>query len=393
MKRGSETRKQRSVTLADIAVRCGVTKATVFHVVHGNRQQVSDATYRRIIAVVQELGYDPASQQAARRLSLQKQGQRVLNRVVAMLFPRHFLRHPYYWRILQGMMDVFTAESFGVLSDYDNSSALCGRMLPVYARGEVDGAIVIANPESFKAVLDHIRSLPGFGERPVVSLIEPMEGCSLVAADDRAGAREAAQHLLDLGHRRILRFSHPTDREGTARSRFLGHEDACRAAGIDSRSVFSDFTHWVAQDRERARDLIFHAMDVCPDATAILAPNDPGAVRIAEFLEERGLNVPDDISLIGYDDTMTIPGADRENILTTVHVPLEEIGEQAARMMIELVATDELIQKQLLLPPHLVIRGSTASLSRRKPHSDPTKAKTVRRRTQLPTEDRATEHE
>jgi len=317
MKSASRTRRDKNVTLQDIASRCDVTKATVFHVVHGNRKQVSDGKYYEIMAVVKELGYDSASQQAARRLSLQKQGQRVLNHLIAMVFPRHLIRDPYYWRILQGIMDASALYGFGVLSDYDNSADLCARMLPIYARGEVDGAVVLADPDHFKPVLDHLRL-----------------------------------------HRKSGLF---TWRDGLLLG-FLASFPASPAASCTARSKRCS----AGRPAEAARDIVVSALDAYPDATAILAPNDPGAVWIGEFLKERGLKVPGDISLIGYDDARALLGANNQNILTTVHVPLEELGEQAAKMMSELVTADEPAQRRLVLAPNLVIRGSTAPPSRRK---------------------------
>jgi len=353
--------REKSVSLQDIANRCGVTKATVFHALQGNRKRVGNETRKRILVVAEELGYDAASQHAAHALSLQKYGRRDLNHVIAMFFPRHSLHHVYYWRMLQGIMDVLTQESFGLLADYDNSAQLCGRLLPAYARGEADGAIVLALPADFEPVLQQLRALRGFGKRPVISLIEPMEGCSLVGADDRLGARQAALHLLRLGHRRILRLAPRLESYETYRQRFLGHEDACAELGLDATSVFRSVTEW-QQDKEHARMVIRRSLDMSPEITAILAPNDPGANWIFEVLHERGMKVPHDISLVGFDDTEQLLNDSRENTLTTVRVPLEEIGRQAATMMIDQVRGDNPSQKRLVLATELVVRTSAGAI-------------------------------
>ena len=191
--------KGRRVTLEDIAGVCRVTKATVSHALRGNRRRVSEAKMTLIRRTADRLGYDAASQHIARRLSLRKEGKTIVNRLVGLFFPPYFFEDTYYLKMVQGIMEVLTAQRFGLLASYDNAPASCGELPASFVQGDVDGTLVVANPDSFTPVIEELRSRWGYGNRPIVSLIEQMETCSAVVADDRGGAFEAAGHLLELG--------------------------------------------------------------------------------------------------------------------------------------------------------------------------------------------------
>ena len=161
---------------------------------------------------------------------------------------------------------------------------------------------------------------------PLVVVDEPrLHGHAYVGIEDRLGARLAAEHLLELGHRR---FAVVTARTGG--ERLAGYRDALAAAGAE----------WV----EVAR--------FAPGAqTAVLAASDQLALGVIETARAAGLRVPEDLSVVGFDD---IPGAEWSG-LTTVRQPLVEKGEIAGRLLTEGAAGREVI-----LPVELVVRGSTA---------------------------------
>jgi len=352
-------KKKRNVTLSDIADICGVAKATVSYALQGNRKRMSDEVFARIHKTAAEIGYDPAIQHAARRLSWMKQGKVSINHIISLFFPPRGLSLTYFTRIFQGIMTVLTAKRFGLLMNYDNSVMRSGHLLPIFARGEVDGAIVLAEREQFQPILESLRGLQGFGNRPLVSLMAPLPDASSVRTDDHRGACLVAKHLLDLGHRKILFFGRDFDTHFIYGSRRQGVLDAYREAGINPQENLIEM-QW-EQCKLIVSETIQQRPNVFSEVTAVMAPNDQGAVWILELLADRGLSVPQDISLTGYDDALPVLQGNLNNFLTTVRLPLEEVGCAAARMIIELVQMrGESEPQHNVLPVELVLRKSTA---------------------------------
>jgi len=348
------------VTLQDIADRCEVSKVTVSRTLRGQTGKVSAQVAAHIAVVAKELGYDPAANHIARRLSLQKQGLRALNHLIAIFFPLDLFAHDYYVRILRGLIEVLQAEQFGLLMHYSNPLGVQEGLLPLFARGDVDAALVLANPHNFRRTLDHLRAQPQFGSRPIVSLINPHDGTAAVVTDDRNGAYLAVQHLLALGHRHLLHFC--DDLTGSTHlQRYMGYLQAYAEAELNP-DRYLHVSAWDMGDFQRAQSqlLLNEALSRYPEVTGILARNDQGAIWIAEFLAERGLRVPEDYSVIGFDDTDQLLNARNENILTTVQLPLHEVGREAARLVIRQLYGRTTADQLISLPVALMVRGTTA---------------------------------
>jgi DNA-binding LacI/PurR family transcriptional regulator len=194
-----------------------------------------------------------------------------------------------------------------------------------------------------------------------------LDGHPFVGIDDRAGARLAAEHLIALGHRRFAFLTDGTRDDGYAgpltpereatiayvvnRERLNGYREVLEAAGVEWAGVAKHETelNLIEQGVEAGRAVL--AGD--PRPTAVLATTDQLAFGVLEAARERGLSVPDDLSVIGFDD---VPGAAWSRPgLTTVRQPLLEKGEIAGRMLIE-----ERPEREVILPVELIVRGSTA---------------------------------
>ena len=192
-------------------------------------------------------------------------------------------------------------------------------------------------------------------EIPVVA-VDPHTGPAAfptVDADNVAGAMAATQHLLDLGHRRIALLGGREDLE-SARLREKGFRDATAVAGI---RVDPDLVRVGGYRPESAgapaRELLSR-----PDRpTAVFAANDISAIRTVEVARELGLRVPEDVSVVGFDNVpesaLSTPS------LTTIAQPLHDIGVTALRMLVELLAGREPTPGHVCLPTHLVVRDST----------------------------------
>ena len=348
-----------AVTLQDIADRCGVSKHSVARALRNERGRVSAPTRDRILAVARELGYDPSLQHAARRLALTKNGQTMINQVIALFFPPNFQQITYFSAMFQGVLDATMPRNYGVLTQQiEHQDAKKHYLLPpIFARGDVDAIIAFLPLGGFRHVLEQVRAMSSFGERPAVSLIEQVPGCSAVLTDDYAGGYAAMTHLLHAGHRRVLHSCYATYPH---QQRLAGYRQACFDRTLDPDALLVSCL-WNLYDDEDARLTFQQTLDAHPEITAILAPNDACAVKMADAVRERELSIPEDISLVGYDDTIPLLDGGQANILTSVRLPLVEVGREAAQLMIRRITGEADKDVTMVLPVSLIERTSVAA--------------------------------
>jgi len=364
------------VTLQDIAESCGVSKMTVSLALRHDAR-ISAATTARVQAAAEELGYDAAHQEAARRLALRKHGQEVINRLVAIIFPPNFIRARYFSDIFRGLLEVLTPEGFGLLTTGLDKLADIQSLPIVYNRGEVDGLVVYAAMTD-QPLLTEMQMTRGLRQRPFVVLFGSFPHSMSVLTDDRLGAYQAAGHLLDLGHRQLLQFVF-RDKEPRMDQRLDGIRTAMRERGIAPEMQLHQhelITGWMNPETlenyidgdattppEQGKTLIEY-LRAHPEITAVMGINDADAIHICHVLRQAGYRVPDDISVVGFDDTDPLPGAQGRNELTTVHLPLVEVGQTAARLLIAQVTGQPADSTQVTLPTSLIVRGSTGPAKR-----------------------------
>lgn len=207
---------------------------------------------------------------------------------------------------------------------------------------------------------------------PAISMVTPVEDMPCVKADDYAGGREATEHLIQLGHRRIAFLA--LGAEDVSIYRLKGYQDALQAAGIeydkrwhrrlqDWAELFgpekgfytlgySKMARWLKEDWAEL------------GCTALLTQNDETAVGVLKALDEAGLSVPQDLSLVGFDGTEVANHV--KPSLTTVEVPLKEIGAQAMEWLLEMIHGElpmfQEAEKSKILPTRLKTQESTASI-------------------------------
>ena len=346
-----------TVTYEDIARECGVGKSTV-HRALNEAWQGGKKTRAAILACAKRLGYHPFSHQAARRMAYRRHGKSMLNHMVALFLPVNFQRYPYYREILQGVLDAMVEQGYDLIVSYDRESGP-SPMPRSMVSGEVDGAILNSDVS-----LDDMRRLPGFASRPVVGLLQPSPNCSSVAADDWSAASMALGHLLDLGHRHVLHFYEERS-DYYSEQRLSGYRNACLQRGLNPSDVLilcPPIKPWTTDPFTAAwvTEAIPRTLNAFPQVTAILARQDEDAVVIHDVLTRNGLRVPKDISLVGCDDVRPIAGAQCLNILTTVNLSLHDVGQEAGRMLINLIERRSHCESRVTVPASLVVRGSTA---------------------------------
>ncbi|GAA1449109.1 LacI family DNA-binding transcriptional regulator [Leifsonia poae] len=324
------------VTISDVAREAGVSIPTVSKVVNG-RYGVAPATSKRVLDVVAALGYETSLVAS----SLRRQRTNVIGILVAEF-------ESFSVELLKGASTAAADAGYELLA---YSGLVAGnspvgwerRSLSRLAGTLIDGAIIVT-----PTVLIPTSSIP-------VVAIDPhtgQGGPSTIDSDNLGGARVATRHLIELGHRRIAHIRGRRDL-ASAQLRESGYRDSLAEAGIPfDPALVVDGGYQTVQTAEAARELLTRA----DRPTAVFAANDMSALGVIRAADELGLRVPDDLSIVGFDD---IPEARTSTPpLTTLAQPLHDIGAQALQMLIELLDGRD-VPSRVHLPAELVVRGST----------------------------------
>jgi len=332
------------VTIRDVAAQSGVSPNTVSRVLNG-KQDVSDATRARVQAVIDELGFRPNG--LAR--SLLRRQSRTIGHVVTDC------TNPNTAQQIRVIQDVATREGYSVvLFDTNERADRQTASLHLLEEQVVDG--VILTPA--RSQDDGLTHFIARGNR-LVLINRDVDGLDVdrVTIDNRAGAYAAISHLLDLGHRRIAFVAGRRD-ISTAWDRLAGYEAALHDRGVppDQHLVYHGEI-----EPEAAAEATRLLLERQGRPTAIFTYNDLMAVGALVAIQAAGLRVPEDVSLVGHDDILYAPYL--QVPLTTVAQPTRELGEAAARLLIERLRGDDGPPRRIVLQPRLVVRASTAAPS------------------------------
>jgi LacI family transcriptional regulator len=369
--------KRKPITQRDIAARCGLHQTAVSLALRRD-PSISQATIARVLEVARELGYNPDDHHAARKMVLRRFGKTPINHLIALFVPHYFHQSPFFREAYFGMWDVVTQAGFDLLTANLGSFSDPHTVFHShsFARGDVDGVIAFAHPAAGRALCTYLRQLHSFGERPITFLIQPIAGASWITVDYAAGSYQAARHLLALGHRHLVQLI-ARDADEIVAQRLAGICRALVEEGLEPERHLHRVelsAGWIAP-AEATADLppltctaggqtgpvsLPEFLHAHPEVTGLLAWNDACARHAWESLTAAGFRVPADISIIGFDDTDPILEAG-SNRLTSVHVPLRQIGETAARSTIARITGPHRDEVQAALPATLIIRSSTAA--------------------------------
>ena len=334
----------RRVTQSDVARRAGVSRATVSNVINnrtGGNVAITEETRRRILATVAELGYHPNA--AARSLRSGSSG------TVGLLIPD--VANPHFWAIVRGVEAVTRAQGYQLALAVAGLDAERERaLLRDLAQRRLDGLILLLTyPAHLAEELEALRLQGG----AIVTFGGALPGRDAVVQSYGLGTRELMAHLLGLGHRRIG-FIRGAARPALAADRLLGYRRALRAAGIPlQKELIVECGPALHDGLEAAHRLL----DLVPRPTAIVGANDLMAIGVLQAAAQRGLSVPRDLSVAGFDDidlaAYLVPP------LTTVRAESEGVGRQAAELLFRRLRDPEAPPQRIDLPAHLVVRGST----------------------------------
>ncbi|MGW3957513.1 LacI family DNA-binding transcriptional regulator [Streptomyces sp. NPDC004752] len=347
---GTRGRRGRRPTLEEVAARAGVGRGTVSRVINGS-PRVSEATRAAVQAAVAELGYVPNT--AARALAANRTD------AIALVVPEpetRFFAEPYFSAILRGVGVELSDTEMQLLLIFAGSDRERQRLAQYLAAHRVDGVLLVSVHAD-----DPLPDLLAQLEIPAVisGPRSAAEALTSVDADNYGGARSAVEHLVARGRRTVAHITGCLDVYGAQR-RLDGYREALRDAGhrVDELLVEpGDFTE------EGGRRAMARLLERSPGLDAVFAGSDVTAAGARQVLREAGRRIPDDVALIGYDDSAIARHMDPP--LTSVRQPIEEMG----RAMLDLLLTDIADcrhalsrgpeRRHTVLPTELVIRSSS----------------------------------
>ena len=339
----------KKVTIVDIAKKAGVSVTSVSFAFN-NPNRLPEGTVQRILEIAEEIGYVPDP--IARSMSTGKTG------VIGLLVPQpisEIIRNPFLSEFIEGVGEISIREGLSILL----VPPLEGSVKRAVARTAVDGFITIGL-ELYKSTIAILRRR---GVAFVMVDTDTVENISSVNIQDRKGAYLIMKHILEQGHREIGILGIRSGKEqkineysGTLRDRIAGYQDALFEYGfhINEKQIHlteSSSTHKGGIDGYK------HLKKIMPEITCMVTMSDVIAYGVMEAVKSEGLNIPDDISIVGFDD---IPYSKLVSPpLTTVSQPIRKKGRLAAEILIQNINGNKKIVHEVL-PVKLLIRDSVS---------------------------------
>ncbi|TXL86483.1 LacI family DNA-binding transcriptional regulator [Streptomyces sp. IB2014 016-6] len=330
-------------TLEAVAELAGVGRGTVSRVVNG-APGVSAKARAAVETAITKLNYIPNP--AARSLVTSRTD------CVALVIPESESRlaaEPYFSAVIRGVSTELADTEMQLLLILVRDRRELDRLTRFAAARRVDGVLLVSihDDDPLPGLLEEMRMPTVLAGRR-----SPDESLSHVHSDNVGGAAAAVRHLIDAGRTRIATITGPLDMD-VGNSRLRGWREALAERGTapDERLVaVSDFTE------EGGRTAMSDLLDRTPGIDAVFAASDVMAAGALTELRERGRRVPDDVAVIGFDDSViarhTTPA------LTSVRQPIEAIGRSITRLLLKEIAEPSTVHRQLLLPTTLVVRDS-----------------------------------
>jgi len=341
-------RSAKEVRIADVARIAGVSTATVSRVL-ADPNKVRSKTYDLVMEAVHQSGYTPNS--SARTLRT----RRTMN--VLVVAPR--LTNPVFAEVLRGVDDELTQSGYGIIiGNLDNCTEREARYVDLALSRQIDGVLLLTG----RVPMNGARSM-GEAGLPIVAVCAAIPGSNIpsVVVQDREASRRAVEYLARLGHRR---FGYISGTPGTVieAERFKGFVEGIAAVGLDRK----DFTRWegpfVFSTGVAAAEAFLRAKD---RPTGIFAACDESAIGFIKTVRSRGVRVPEDVSVIGFDG---IEFADYvEPTLTTFRQPFHELGRRGADVLLKMIhQTMGPEDWNVRLPLTLLERDTTGPIPRAK---------------------------
>jgi len=339
-------------TIKDVARAAGVAASTVSRYLNG-QLRVSPETEAKVLEAVAELGYVPNA--PARNLARRRSG------VIGFVVPE--ISNPYFGSIADYVVEA--VERHGrlvLLCSHRSQSVKQSSYIDLLDSGAIDGMLYLgsfrSNERLAAAIADGL---------PVVVVDEPIAGLppvSSVVMDDYAGGYQATSYLVALGHRRIAFVSGPAEL-GSVQERYRGYCDALRVGGIDAEGQVNLAGQFTEQFGMSA---LPHLLAAAEPPTAAFVASDYIALGVLSAAEVHGIKVPDDLSIVGFDDIRFSQYVRPR--LTTIRSPVDRLAQQGVELLFERLADPEAAARTEVLPVELVVRESAAAPTLAQDHRD-----------------------
>jgi len=328
-----------------VAERAGVSRTTVSFVLNNvPGVRISEETRQKVLHAARELNYYPNS--AARSLASRKTYRIGL---VLCQSPERIFGDAFLPEVLRGIGDVAQARGFRVLLQSVQNVAQPDAYTHLVGEKQIDG-IILSGPRSDDSQLLALRK-DGF---PVV-LLGQLEGSEVpfVDVDSVGGARLAVEHLIEHGHERIGLITNAPPQYTASAQRTRGYKRALEEHGL---MYDRDLVRYGDFNEESGWRAMSELLEVVPSPTAVFAASDLVAFGAMEAAKARGLKIPRDLALVGFDDVPLAHYVDPP--LTTIRLPAYQLGAKAAQMLIDLIQGEKVEETRFLLETKLIIRES-----------------------------------
>lgn len=337
---GAESPRKRTPTLRDVAREAGVHVSTVSRILNDQAAagRITPETEERIRQVAERLGY--------RRNTVARALRTSRTQVVGMVVPD--VSNLHQAAITRAAGDTLTEHGYSLLLASSGDRLEQARFqVSAMLGAQVDGLLYgVAREED-----PVLRRVVEYGT-PVVLFNRGAGSLPSVLPDDRSGIRQAVEHLLSLGHRDLAYVGGPEDVTSTI-DRMAAFDEVLAESALAGRHALA--RRYTEEEGFRVMTELLAGSE---PMTAVVAGNDRLALGVIDAVRDSGSRCPDDISVAGFND---MPYADRVSpALTTVRVPTEDVGRQAASLLIELIEGREPPARHVRVEPQLVVRESTA---------------------------------
>lgn len=331
------------ITIYDVAEKAEVSIATVSKVIN-NTGRISDKTRKKVLQIMEELEYQPSV--VASALS----GKSTFT--IGLTLPD--LANPYFAELARAIEDQGRKHGFNVfICSTDNDAGKEEEYYQLFMKKRVDGIIMVSRDKQNVVVKKILNE-----KVPLVMIAREMFSAPVtsVMVDDYYGGMQAGQHLLQQGHRRIAVIVENLAELGS-KERLRGCVDAMKEEQLELPPHHIIEGGYTLESGKAAMQQLLQQEEL---PTAVFACNDILAIGAIQAVREYGLNVPHDLSIVGYDNTILATIIDPP--LTTVAQPMGEIGERSVALLIQQIQSKETVRQRVMLMPDLVVRRSTRSI-------------------------------
>ncbi|MBM7553379.1 LacI family DNA-binding transcriptional regulator [Thalassobacillus pellis] len=334
-------------SIQDIAKKAGVSISTVSRTLN-NYPDVGQKTREKILKIAEEMNYFP---NAVARSLVQKK-----TFTIGMFFGNNMnlgFDHPFFLDVISAVREVVGNAGYDLLV-FTNKNKNRSTYTTLCRERSVDGVLMLLTGEG-KKKNEQMLELQSSGI-PCVAIDIPLVGdkCTYVESDNYTGASDAVKHLVELGHRKIG-FIGGDEISKTSYDRMRGYQDTLIEKGVGVRPEYIQLGHFSSEKASKATRKL---MKDNPEITAFFVVSDEMACAVMDTLQELGFRVPEDISLVGFDDIKE--AVHYSPPLTTIKQMKYEIGSEAAKILLQIINDKSFHPEPKTLPCELVVRKSTA---------------------------------